>query len=195
MFGSFSDQLSVHLTDFLSDNPGGGERLRSFLRPRVNVYCLSHASKMPVDLREDVLQECILTLYSRGAAGFRCEQGTAAGYVFNLVRAAVQAILRRHGLSQSMLEPEGSEEIDLIETAIASFTCPPLPAPDEYQYRELASHALHIAGRHFGRVMWRVFVNGEPRDVVLKQANMSRFAFDRRRKAIAKSLATLPKCA
>ena len=195
MFGSFSDQLSVHLTDFLSDKPSGGEQLHSFLRPRVKRYCAAHASKMPSDLREDVLQESVLVLYARGANAFHHEQDTAAGYVYNIVRGAVQSVLRRHGLAQDLLETQGDEAIDLIETAIASVTCSPLPPTDAYQHRELASRALDIAGPNFGRVMWRVFVNGERRDVVLKEAHMSRFAFDRRRKAIAKSLAALPKCA
>ena len=136
-----------------------------------------------------------MVLYTRGMAGFRPDNGNAAGYVYNTVRGALQSVLRRHGMSREVLQAETAEGTDLIETASMSVTCGALPIPNIYDHEELALQALRVAGPEFGSLMWRVYVNGERRDVVLAGAHMSRFAFERRRKAIAKSLAALPKCA
>jgi hypothetical protein len=143
---------------------------------------------MPLDLREDVLQETCLLLVGGGQGSYDGANDTSAGYVYNAVRTALQAVRRRYGWTkgqraviEEVADPDalpGNVEVERLEYA-----------------RIMAREVLASVEPAFGALLWKVYVEGERQEVALAGSGMSRFAFDRRRRAIAESLSSLGRCA
>jgi hypothetical protein len=183
-----ADELRILLENFLSDQPGSDNALRGFLFPLVWKYCSRHAPTMPLDLREDVLQETLLFVVGSGLENYDGRGDTSAGYVYNAVRTALQAVRRRYGWTRDQ-RAVADEVTDLDD----------LPANVEVERLEhariMAHEVLASAEPAFGALLWKVYAEGERQEVALARSGMSRFAFDRRRRAIARSLSTLGRCA
>jgi hypothetical protein len=183
-----ADELRILLENFLSDQPDSGEALRGFLSPLVGKYCSRHAPTMPLDLREDVLQETLLFLIGSGQGVYNGGSGTSAGYVYNAVRTALQAVRRRYGWTKG--QRAAAEEVADLDA---------LPGNVEIERQEhariMAREVLALAEPDIGVLLWKVYADGERQEVALAAAGISRATFDRRRRAIAKSLSTLGRCA
>jgi hypothetical protein len=189
MFSAASaDELSALLSDFLSDKPDCDSALRGFLKPIINRFCVQRASNLPVDLREEVLQETLLILLGNGCSQYQSELNTAPGYVYSSVRTALQSIRRRYGLTPTR-----------VASRVADFELESAVDQSQSEGRVLrgllANEILRFADPAMRRVLWRVYVNEEVQEVALAEAKMSRFAFARKRKAIARSLSELDRAA
>jgi DNA-directed RNA polymerase specialized sigma24 family protein len=183
-----ADELRILLENFLSEQPGSDDVLRRFLSPLVWKYCSRHAPTMPLDLREDILQETFLLLAGSGQGSYDGGRDTGAGYVYNTVRTALQAVRRRYGWTMSQ-RPATEATADLDA----------LPGNVEVERLEhvriLAHEVLASVEPAFGAILWKVYVEGQRQEVALADAGISRSTFDRRRRAIAQSLSTLGRCA
>jgi hypothetical protein len=184
----FAGEIRDLLENFLSQQPGSADALRACLVPLVKKYCSRHAPTLPLDLREDVLQESLLLLVGSGQGAYDGASNTSAGYVYNVVRTALQSVRRRYGWVVRQ-RADVDEDIDLDA----------LPSEDSTEERQHAKIMVHEILRSvepdFALLLWRVYAEGETQEIVLAGAGMSRFAFDRRRKAIAQSLSVLGRCA
>jgi hypothetical protein len=189
MFSAASaEELSVLLSDFLSDKPDSDAALRRFLKPIVNRFCVQRASNLPVDLREEVLQETLLILVGSGCSHYESDLNTAPGYVYSSVRTALQSIRRRNGLTATRVVSTVMDfEVDSVVDERHS--------EGKVLRRLLANKILRFADPQMRRVLWRVYLNEEGQEVALAEAKMSRFAFARKRKAIARSLSGLDRAA
>jgi hypothetical protein len=183
-----AEALSVLLNDFLSDKPDSDAALRRFLKPIVNRFCAQRAHKLPLDLREEVLQETLLILVGSGCERYEAMRNTAPGYVYSAVRTALQSIRRRNGLTPARI---ATTEFDVDFDSLA-----------EAKNREvtvfrrlLADRVLQSVEPRMRRLLWRVYINDESQEIALAEAKLSRFAFDRRRKAIARSLSLMGRVA
>jgi hypothetical protein len=183
-----ADELRILLENFLADQSGSDDALRGFLFPLVWKYCSRHAPTMPLDLREDVLQETLLFLVGSGLVTYDGGSDTSAGYVYNAVRTALQAVRRRYGWTKD--QRAVADEVADLDA---------LPHTVEVERLEhariMANEMLASVEPAFGALLWKVYVEGERQEVALAGSGMSRFAFDRRRRAIAQSLSTLGRCA
>jgi hypothetical protein len=181
-------ELRELLENFFSELPCSDDALRGFLFPLVSKYCARHAPTMPVDLREDVLQETSLVLIGSGQGSYDGSSDTSAGYIYNAVRTALQSVRRRSGWAKS--QRATAEEVPDLDA---------LPHNAATTRREdariLAYEVLAVAGPSFGALLWKVYAEGESQEVALAGSGLSRFAFDRRRRAVLKSLSALGRCA
>jgi hypothetical protein len=183
-----ADELRIFLENFLSDQPGSADALRGFLSPLVWKYCSRHAPTMPLDLREDVLQETLLFLVGSGQGVYDGSSDTSAGYVYNAVRTALQAVRRRYGWTNR--QRAAIDEVPDLDALPGNVDVEKLE-----RARIMAREVLASVEPAFGALLWKVYVEGEKQEVALAGSGMSRFAFDRRRRAIAQSLSTLGRCA
>lgn len=183
-----AETLRILLEDFLSQLSGSDEALRRFLLPLVFRYCSRHAPTLPLDLREDVVQETLLLLVGSGQGVYKGASDTSAGYVYNAVRTALQAVRRRYGWTQD--RRAATEEFADLDA---------LPGKEEMERTEhariMACEVLALTEPGFGVLLWKVYAEGEKQEIALLDAGMSRATFDRRRRAIAESLSTLGRCA
>jgi len=184
----FAEELRILLENFLSEQPRSDEALRRFLSPLVWKYCFRHAPTIPLDLREDVLQEALLFLVGSGQGSYDGGSRTSAGYVYNAVRTALQSVRRRYGWTKD--QRAAIEEVADLDT---------LPGNVEIEGQEhariMVREVLALAEPAFGVLLWKVYAEGERQEIALADAGISRATFDRRRRAIAKSLSTLGRCA
>ena len=189
MFSAASaEELSVLLRDFLSDKPDSDYALRRFLKPIVNRFCVQRASNLPTDLREEVLQETLLILVGNSGCERESYLITAPGYVYNSVRTALQSIRRRNGLTATRLASTAAE-FDLDSVVDESHS------ESKLLRGLMANEILRFADPEMQKILWRVYVNEEVQEVALAEAKMNRFAFARKRKAIARSLSKLDRAA
>lgn len=183
-----ADDLRDFLENFLSEQPGSDAALRGFLSPLVFKYCARHASTMPIDLREDVLQETFLVLVGRGQGSYDGGRDSSTGYVYNAVRTALQSIRRRSGWTKTQRETiEEIADLDALPDNAATAR--------QEDARIMAREVLAVAGPLFGALLWKVYAEGESQEVALAGSGLSRFAFDRRRRAVAQSVTALGRCA
>ena len=189
MFSAASaEELRFLLTDFLSDKPDSASALRGFLKPIINRFCVQRASKLPVDLREEVLQETLLILVGNGCSEYKSDLNTAPGYLYSSIRSALQSIRRRHGLTATRVASTAADfEFDSLADESRS--------ESRVLRRLLASEILRSVDPAMRRVLWRVYVNGEVQEIALAEAKMSRFTFARKRKNIACALSGLDRAA
>lgn len=183
-----ADELRLLLENFLSELPGSDDALRGFLFPLVCKYCARHAPTMPVDLREDVLQETLLDLIGSGQGSYDGSRDTSAGYIYNAVRTALQSIRRRSGWAMSQrATTEEIPDLDALPDGAATAR--------REDARIMAREVLAVAGHSFGALLWKVYAEGESQEVALAGSGLNRFAFDRRRRAVLKSLSAIGRCA
>lgn len=183
-----AEELSVLLRDFLSDKPDSDYALRKFLKPIVYRFCVQRASNLPMDLREEVLQETLLILVGNSGSEHESCLNAAPGYVYNSVRTALQSIRRRYGFTATRLASTAAE-FDLDSVVDDSHS------ESKLLRGLMANEILRFADPEMRKILWRVYVNEEVQEVALAGAKMNRFAFARKRKAIARSLSKLDRAA
>ena len=111
-----------------------------------------------------------------------------AGYVYNAVRTALQSVRRRYGWTKG--QREATEEVADLDLLLCN-----VEIEAQEHARIMVREVLALAEPAFGVLLWKVYAEGVRQEVALADARISRATFDRRRRAIAKSLSTLGWCA
>lgn len=195
MFSCPSVHLEALLQDFLSETPTCVQELFCLLQPAVRLFCSRRASDLPVDIREEVLDETLLLLKTRDRARFNPVHGTIEGYLFNSFRSALKNVRSKYSRNRIRLQSgDTAYEHDLV----------PLDEMNLSDCR-LSEHRLHLAIRAdqvlahadaaMRDVIERIYFAGEDRKSALREIGLDRFAFLRQCRRIGREINQLNRCA
>lgn len=193
MFPSTFPAMGPLLSDFLSDTPVLVEEFYRLLKQAVQLYCARKASYLPSDIWGEVLQEALLLLRSPGRTAFDISRGSAESFLFFTVRSAIRNVRAAYGFQIEATEEEPSDQVEVseLDTEVAD----PRRPEDRILLMVLTDEILDRAGKSMGKVLSRIYLEGEDQETVLMQSGLDRFSFRRRCRKIGREIAMLQKCA
>lgn len=195
MFPSTFPAMASFLSDFLSDAPVLVEEFNRLLKQAVLLYCARKASYLPSDIWSEVVQETLLLLRSPDRAAFDLSRGSAESFLFSKVRSAVKNVRSAYGfhIYTATEDEESANPVEVSEpdTEVAD------PHYPEHRIllMVLTNEILDRAGEPMGKVLSRIYLEGQDQETVLMQSGMDRFSFRRRCRKIGREISTLGKCA
>ena len=194
MFPSTFPAMEPFLLDFLSDAPVLVEEFYKLLKQAIQSHCARKASDLPIDIRDEVLQETLTLLCSPGLVGYDASRGSAES-VFCISPSGVRVrnIRAAYGIRTESAEDELPEPIQDSEGDFE------VADPGHPEHRillmVLTNEILDRAGQPMAGVLSRIYLQGEDQEAVLEQAGLDRFSFRRRCLKIGREVAALRKCA
>lgn len=194
MFPSTFPAMGPFLSDFLSDTPVLVEEFCKLLNQATLLYCARKASYLPSDIWGEVVQETLLLLRSPGRAAFDVSRGSAESFLFFTVRNAIKNVRAAYGFRTQAAEEEelsGQMGVPELDTEIAD----PRHSEQKVLLMVLTNEILDRAGESMGKVLSRIYLEGEDQETVLTQNGLNRFSFRRRCRKIGREIAMVEKCA
>jgi hypothetical protein len=185
--------MEPFLLDFLSDAPVLVEEFYKLLKQAIQIHCARKASDLPIDIRDEVLQETLTLLCSPGRAAYNASRGSAESFLYFTVRSAIKNIRAAYGFRT---EPAGDELHVLVQDSELDVEITDPGRPEhKILLMVLTNEILDRAGQPMAGVLSRIYLQGEDQEAVLEQAGLDRFSFRRRCLKIGREVAALRKCA